>query len=430
MQVTPLQVRFNHWLDLICGPAMNTDSPESLAARESDSNGLFPASEYIARCAALQKLLREEDISGVLLCQQEDVEYFTGYLSVLWISKFRPLGAIISADPDTPPCLLLPTQERTNADRTSWINEVSIFPAQEPPEPHIVEQLRLRNLGNARIGIEAGFGQRLGMNILQFQNLTEILSQAEFVDASPLLAAVRMIKSQGEVGYLREACEISQRALEVGFSGLKPGQTERELATSIAQSMFTFGAEVGCRAPVVAVVAGDGWSGSNSVASDRPLSTDDWILIDGGANYRGYCCDFIRQAYIGNPNSHHSALFEVVREANAAAVEAIKPGVAAHTVYEAAVEVLRQHRVDQQNRLNIIGHGIGLDIHELPWLGERDRVYTSDVHLRPGMVLAIEPGIRDETGYGHFIVENMVVVTDHGAETLTATLSDKLWLAA
>jgi Xaa-Pro aminopeptidase len=122
--------------------------------------------------------------------------------------------------------------------------------------------------------------------------------------------------------------------------------------------------------------------------------------------------------------------FDAVIEATRVAVNAVRPGVPAHRVYEAALDVLRERGLADGNRMNIIGHGIGMDIHELPWIGEADRVYSSDTTIREGMALCIEPGVTawNEKGPpGHFIVEDVIAVTSDGARVLTNSLSNEVW---
>lgn len=389
----------------------------------------FDAAEYALRYARLRTLMRREGIDAVITSQEENHRYFSGYLTVLWISKFRPFLSILTAG-DAPCGLVVPGQERGNAEITSWIDDVCAFPPQEPPIGYLVEELRKRDLTHGRIGIELGFGQRLGMNQEQFAELVKALPEVEFVDATPLFQTVRMLKSEAEIARLEQACAISGAAVEAGFRAAKAGMTERELTTVIGTALFAAGADVSSKPSFFGVLAGERWRLANAVASDYRFQEGDLILLDGGACYRGYSCDFIRQACIGRATDEQRAWFEAAIVSNDAAIAAIAPGVPAHEVYQAGLDSLADQGYGEYNRMNIIGHGVGADVHEIPWIGQRDLVYTSNVRLREGMVLSIEPGMSPPHELdlrGHFIVEDMVAVTADGTRNLTPTPAKQLW---
>lgn len=390
----------------------------------------FSAEEFARRYERLRALMDLEDISAALLTQEENVRYFTGYLTVLWGSKFRPLVAIVPRDPAIPACLVVSRQEVENARETSWVPAVAPFPPQEPPVSFIVRELAERGVDKGRIGIELGFGQRLGMNQQQLDELVGGLPRAELVDVTPLAQTVRMLKSAEELERLARASAISEAGVRAGWEALCEGQTEREIVRNMAVRMYEAGAEVGTKPTFLGILAGDRWRMANAVPSDYRIKRGDLVLIDGGATYRGYVCDFIRQASLGALTDTQARWFDAVIEATRVAVNAVRPGVPAHRVYEAALDVLRERGLADGNRMNIIGHGIGMDIHELPWIGESDRVYSSDTTIREGMALCIEPGVtawNDDGPSGHFIVEDVIAVTSTGAKVLTNSLSNEVW---
>lgn len=421
---------FNSYLDEI---EAVTEGDLSLP-RRSIPYADFPLAEYERRYARLVALMRREGMDGVLVTQEENVRYFTGYLSVLWISKFRPYVGILPADTARPAGLVLPTQERANAEATSWIESPTIYPAQEPPIPYLVDALRQRHLDRGRIGLELGFGQRLGMNQEQFSALTQALPEVEFVDATPIMQAVRMLKSPEEIERLARAAAISEAGVRAGWEALRPGITERELLAVMGGKMYAEGAEVGTKPSFYGILAGDRWELANAVASDYAVKAGDLILVDGGATYRGYTADFIRQACLGRPTPQQQEWFDIAVAANTATIAALRPGVPAYEVYAAALDALGRYDIARFNRMNIVGHGIGMDIHEVPWIGQQDTVYTANTRIRAGMVVCIEPGVsappeNPDTPDGHFIVEDIVAVTAEGPRVLTRTLPKTLWIA-
>lgn len=427
LEIGTSEFDFDRALDLIEPVPSGSDS--SISAPEYSD---FPAEEFSQRYRRLQTLMAASGFDAILATQEENVRYFSGYLTVLWVSKFRPLVAILPAESDVPPGLLVPGQERGNAELTSWIGDVFAYPPALAPIDHLVAELQKRDLHKGRLGIELGFGQRLGMNQMQFQSLLAALPDATFADATPLMEAVRMLKSELEIERIARACEITCAGVEAGWRNLREGMSERELAAVMAAAMFQSGAEVGTKPSLFGTLAGERWRLANAVPSDYQVRRGDLILVDGGASFRGYVCDLIRQASLGPPTQAQREWFGITVDANNAAIQSIAPGVLAHQVYDAAMERLAARGVTEENWLSIVGHGIGADIHELPWLGERDIVYSAGTRIRESMVLCVEPRIvaPDALGVpGHFIVEDVVVVEASGARVLTKQLSKELWVA-
>ena len=170
----------------------------------------FPGEEFARRYSRLRVLMEREGIELAILTQEENVRYFTGYLTVLWASKFRPCVGLLALDPSLGAGVVLPHQEMGNAHATSWVPKPIVFPAQEPPIGFLAREIRERGLDRSRIGIELGFGQRLGLSQQQWNELVRALPEAEFVDMTPLAQTVRMLKSELEIERIARACSISE----------------------------------------------------------------------------------------------------------------------------------------------------------------------------------------------------------------------------
>ncbi len=398
----------------------------------------FPKEEYELRWRRASKLMKEQQVDALMITQYENVRYFSGYKSILWSSKFRPFVVILPLDHSLGASIILPAQERGNS-LTSWIEDVFLYSDQVDPIPFIADILAKKGLRKSQIGSELGFGQRLGMTYQQFSELKEKLPGVSFSNATRLIQDVRMIKSAAEIECLRKACEISQKGVRAGWEAVRPGMTEKELMAIMVSTMFKEGAEPGVAPSFFGIRAGKERNKmANALPSDAVIQRGDFIAIDGGACFQGYVCDYIRQAFLGEPSKDQLELFSLAVQANDAAIKAIKPGVTGADVYEAAISVFEERGLARFNMYNIVGHGVGLDIHEIPWLGERNVVYTSDVVLEPGMCLCVEPiigGLKDLKGTpdpqaetGRFIVEDVVAVTQNGTENLTNSLSKDLWV--
>jgi Xaa-Pro dipeptidase len=424
-QSEPVEPAFDEMLS-----AMEGAQPDGATRSRTAKYAEFPVEEYQARYAKARRLMEREGLDALLVTQDLDVRYFSGYLSILWCSRFRPYVALLPRDPALGPTLIIPAQEAGNANSTSWIADVATYPDQDDPSPHIAAAIQDK-VPSGKIGTELGFGQRLGMTINQFRALEASAENVEFVNGTPLIQAVRMIKSPGEVERLLRACE--QAGVRAGWEALTPGMTEKELARVMGATMYQEGAEFGTQPSFLAMLSGpERYKTINALASDKVIAEGDLIMIDGGAVYGGYSTDFIRQACVGEPTERQRRYFDICIEANDASIAAIRPGVTGADVYEAGVSVFEREGLMEYNVLNIVGHGTGMEVHELPWLGERDTVYTSSTTLRPGMVVCIEPVIGGMDGPdwadGCFIVEEKVLVTETGHEVLTRDLPKDLWI--
>ena len=400
---------------------------------ETPPHAEFPASEYAARYARAIRLMDETGLDALLLTDELNVRYFSGYLTILWESRFRSLMLVLPRDPALGPTLIVPGQETGNALGTSWVPDRVIYPDQENAVPYSVSALRDKGLAAGRIGMELGFGQRLGMTQNDYAALTSALPDAEVVSATELMQTVRMLKSSAEVDRVRRACEISQLAVREGFSALHEGMTEKELAALLGAAMFREGAELSSRPSFLTVSSYPGRPKMvNSLASDYAISRGDMVMLDGGATYGGYATDFIRQAILGPPSDDQRRWFDISIEANNACIAAVCPGASGADVYEAGLRVFEKHGLEKYNLINIAGHGTGMEVHELPWLGERDVVYSADTLLESGMVLCVEPVVAGMDGpdwhAGIFIVEDKLLVTETGCEVLTSSLPKELWV--
>jgi Xaa-Pro aminopeptidase len=252
------------------------------------------------------------------------------------------------------------------------------------------------------------------------------------VDSAVLLRKLRGVKSEREIAMLRRACEISCVGVEAGWRSLREGMTEKELTAVMVSTMIREGAEP--MKTFLCMNAGpQRYQIVNSPPSDYRLKRGDFVMIDGGAAYNGYVTDFIRQACLGKPTDQQREWFDIAKAANDTAIATVRPGVRCADVYEAAQQVFRQAGLEKYGVINIIGHSCGTEVHELPYVGERERVETSDTVIEKGMVFCIEPIIagmdspRWEAGI--FIQEDMVAVTETGCDVLTNRLSKDLWVA-
>lgn len=228
-----------------------------------------------------------------------------------------------------------------------------------------------------------------------------------------LVERLRMVKDAAEIAQLRAAVNLGSSLLETALNALRmPAVTESEIAAEIEYSARRRGAEGMAFDTIVA-------SGVRSAlphgrASHARVPERGFVLFDYGVILGGYCSDMSRTVFVGEMKRAERRLYESVLEAQRAAVSAVRAGATAESVDAAARKVLEKARVAQYFT-HSCGHGVGLEIHEPPRLGERQKQ-----PLEAGMVVTVEPGAY-VPGRGGVRIEDMVLVTERGCEMLTPT---------
>jgi Xaa-Pro dipeptidase len=384
---------------------------------------LFSATEYMERVERARAAMDAAGIDGLLLTSKENVAYFGGIRTIGWTSKHRPLGVLVPAASDQPVLMVLPETLMEVAETTSWVTELRPWGGWRRPgaprDPIVGIAAAVAELGigaGSTLGLELGYGQRIGMSQSDFSALQERLDGVNVADAGPLLWSLRMIKSSAEIDALRAACDATSRGFQRGFDALRPGMTERELSAIILSELSLASGEI---PGFLMVRSGQEKYGMiNCEPFEKPMEPGDLVVVDVGANYHYYWSDFMRMASIGEPSSEQRRFFETNLAAQQAGMDAIAPGVTCGEVFRRTHEVLVDaglgEHVDGMER---IGHGVGLDPHEPPSI-EKDSTRV----IEENMVLTVEPIFWDKPAHelGNFAIEDMVVVTATGAERISS----------
>ena len=237
---------------------------------------------------------------------------------------------------------------------------------------------------------------------------------AKLVSATP--DVLRQIKTPEEVEIIRLACGIADRGAEHIRRFIQAGMSEREIAAELEWFMRQQGAE---KASFDTIVA-SGWRGAlpHGKASDKIVAAGEFVTLDFGALYQGYCSDMTRTLLVNgegvSAESHPLFdVYQIVLQAQLAAISAIRPGVRCQQIDDAARRVITEAGFGDYFGHNT-GHAIGIEVHEDPRFSPRDTTT-----LQPGMLLTVEPGIY-LPGQGGVRIEDVVLVTPQGAEVLYA----------
>ena len=269
----------------------------------------------------------------------------------------------------------------------------------------------LAKTGVKRIGYEPA-----RMTCDTFQSIQSRLPmRASLEPVTGWIEEMRMLKSAAEIALIRRSVATNSRAFEQTVARVKPGMRECDLATELEYRMRRLGAEKPSFETIVA--AGVRSALPHAQPTAARLSPGDLVVVDMGAFQEGYASDMTRMLSVGAPNAKVKRMYRAVLEAQLAAIDAVRPGVTTVSVDAAARRVLAGYGLDHCF-IHSTGHGLGLEIHEPPRLGKRDRH-----RLRPGMAITIEPGAYIE-GFGGVRIEDTVLVTETGCEILTPTPKD------
>lgn len=270
-----------------------------------------------------------------------------------------------------------------------------------------------RTKGLETLGVEGG---QLPWN--RVRQLRDLVANVELVDAGGRVERLRERKDDDELERIRRACAITADAVEAMFGWLAPALTERQAAHRLLGEMLERGADE--RAFDFIVASGPNGARPHHQPTERRLAAGDLVTFDVGARVDGYRADMTRTVALGDPGEELRAIYELVRTAQQAGLDAVGDGVAVADVDAACRQVIAAaDRGDQF--VHPTGHGLGLDVHEQPILTGSPP--SGVATLRSRMAVTVEPGVY-VPGLGGVRIEDVVVVTDGAGDVLTSTPKD------
>ncbi|OGY24793.1 MAG: hypothetical protein A2126_04730 [Candidatus Woykebacteria bacterium GWB1_45_5] len=226
---------------------------------------------------------------------------------------------------------------------------------------------------------------------------------------------MRAVKDEIELERIRKAVEVADKTFDRILNFVKPGLTEREIAWEMEKFMKEAGVERLAWEPFI-VAAGANSSMAHWGASGTKIKEKDMILVDFGCVYQSYCSDLSRVIFVGKPSAEQVKIYKLVLEAQKFGIGLVKEGRIGSTV-DKKTRLFLEKRLSVRQAKNIyrhaLGHGVGLEVHELPPLSIRHKH-----KLAAGNVVTVEPGIYIP-GWGGVRIEDMVLVTENGGKVLT-----------
>ncbi|WP_105189180.1 M24 family metallopeptidase [Pseudoalteromonas sp. T1lg48] len=347
---------------------------------------------FLARLARLQNLLTSLGDELLVVQGFENISYLTGFSGHAATLLVMPQKAMMITD------------YRYYQRALSETQDIEVVQRDRDNESLGACIARLGG-ANLRIGFEAAH-----FSVAQWQGIASELNAAALTPRTDMVESLRRVKDEYEIDCIRQAAAIADSALAQTLTQIKTGITERELAIELDYQMQLRGS-TGTSFDTILLFA-ERSALPHGNPGNKQLLEGDFILIDFGAVVNGYRSDMTRSYVWGQPSAEQQAIFDTVQNAQRAALDAVRPGVSAHELNAKAHEVLQASPFGQYAGEGL-GHGLGLFLHEIPFLkpGEQYR-------LQAGNVITIEPGIYIPH-LGGVRLEEDIVVTAEGYDCLT-----------
>lgn len=366
------------------------------------------------RLKRLQTYLRSEQIPLAFLCDPQNVCYLTGYWTIL--SGIPGTDTLLTVPADGAPWLAVPGLEVTLArEQCRWISDIRYLrPAATLVEGHRVPAQTLPQLLDQAV-TELSKQSRLALDTAllrsdKFHAIRPILEGRSITDLTPVLAQMRASKDPDECRWIQESAKVVTKAADAIARAVRPGVTENELAAEAARVIWAHGGTV------THLVVGSGPRGAipHALPTERTVEPQDFIVVDIGVLRGHYWAEIARTYVAGPPTADQSGLLDLVRTAQVAARRAVRPGVPANEVDEAARGVLRQAGYDDAIYIHSTGHGLGIMGPDAPVIAPH---LTAPVPLHS--TLTLEPGLYFP-GSGGLRIEDSFFVSEASLECWTA----------
>ncbi len=360
---------------------------------------MIPQQRFAARREKLKKVLKKEKLPAVLICNETNIRYLTGFTGdSSWLLMGDGVERIISDGRFT----------------TQLQEECPDIEAVIRSVDRTLLQTTADNLRSLKVPV-CGF-ESTAISYDAAAQLEEVVETPDLIPVKGLVEPLRAIKDPDEIREIREAVRQAEKAFEYLRATLTKDMTELQAAFLLEEGMRRFGA-VGAGFEIITAV-GERAALPHARPGQTTVGESPFMLVDWGARtHTGYVSDLTRMIITGSISSKLQRMYEVVKTAQEESIKAIGPGVRASDVDRIARKVMEDHGVGPKFNHGL-GHGFGLQVHEAIRLGP-----TSEDVFKAGMVVTVEPGLYFP-GWGGIRIEDDVLVTKDGNEVLSSLPKD------
>lgn len=356
-----------------------------------NQNDIWQELYEMNRSDRLRKLIFNKNIDAVIISEPYNIRYlcgFSGGEGYLYISETRK-------------CMLVDSRYTLWAKKECTDTEVVTVGHSYYD---MIRQF-IKEDGVNKLALE---GDHLTYD--DFSDFEKNLPECDIISLGSGLKNFRAVKDEYEILMIAKAEEIGDKAFDYILGELKPGVTEKEIALKLEMYMRSHGAEA-LSFPVIAA-SGKNSASPHAIPSDKELEYGDFITMDFGCVYNGYCSDMTRTVVIGKAESSQKEIYDIVLSAQNEAIERIHAGMTGAEADSIARDIITNAGYGSRFGHGL-GHSVGLYIHESPRLSKLEKEV-----LMPGMVVTVEPGIYIEDMFG-VRIEDVIVIKDNGVYNLT-----------
>lgn len=299
------------------------------------------------------------------------------------------------------------TDSRYSLEAKNTLKGFSVICYKKSMEDQIAELLLAQKVKS--VGLNENY-----VSVSQYKRLQSALQKRiKLVGVNGLIESLRAVKDAEEIALMREALKIHKQAHQYLKRVIKPGITEREILLKLEGFVRSRGVTFSFDSIIA--------SGVNSCfphakVTDRKIGLNDIVLVDMGIDYKGYKSDLTRMFFLGRIPQPIREIHDYVREAQQSAIKQIQAGVSTRDIDKIARDYFIEKGIGD-NFLHSLGHGVGMEVHELPRLSP-----LSQSFLQPGMVVTVEPGIYLSNKFG-IRLEEMILITPKGCEILSDNIN-------
>jgi Xaa-Pro aminopeptidase len=359
----------------------------------------FSSTDYARRMDRAVEYASREGLDGVLVTAGPDLLYMAGYAPIVITERLT----LLVLRRGRPPQLLVPVLERPDAEKAPGASALLLSDWRDGEDPYAIAAELLSPTGKYAISDSAW-----AMHLLGLQAQLVMTTYAALTTAMPMLRAV---KDESELARLSAAAagadEVFQEIVRARFAGRPESEVAQELADGLRRHGHS-------QVDFTVVASGPNGANPHHEIGERVIESGDMVVLDFGGLCEGYGSDTTRTVSVGEPSDEQRRVYEIVKQANEAAFQAVRPGASCQDVDRAARQVISEAGYGEQF-LHRTGHGIGLTTHEPPYVVEGETQ-----PLQPGMCFSIEPGVYLAGRFG-VRIEDIVTVTETGGKRLNET---------